>query len=118
MSIIISVINNKGGVGKTTSTAILAELLSYLGKKTLLVDLDGQSNLSMQFQSYTEDTDTILQGTEKPTEKNIAELFRQRMRKREELEELIKPTPLLMYGNILCLNNVGRTSKRIHIKVM
>lgn len=93
-SITISIINNKGGVGKTTSTAILAELLSYLGKKTLLVDLDGQSNLSMQFQSYVEDTDAILQGAEEAAEKNIAELFRQRMRTREELEEIIRPTAL------------------------
>ncbi|MCM1162242.1 MAG: ParA family protein [Roseburia sp.] len=36
----ISIINNKGGVGKTTSTSIISELLAYLGKKVLVVDLD------------------------------------------------------------------------------
>lgn len=94
MSIIISIINNKGGVGKTTSTSIFAELLSYLGKKVLLVDLDGQSNLSMQFQNYTEDTDAILQGIEDAPEQNIAELFKYRLRTKEETEGIIRPTPL------------------------
>lgn len=108
MSKIISIINNKGGVGKTTSTAILAELLSYLGKKVLLVDLDGQSNLSMQFGNYTEDTDAILQGIEEPPEKNIADLFRQRMRTREEVMETIKPTPL---GNVHILPSSKRHKK-------
>ena len=28
---VISIINNKGGVGKTTSTGIIAQLLAYLG---------------------------------------------------------------------------------------
>ena len=34
---IISLINNKGGVGKTTSTGVIAELLAYLGAKVLCV---------------------------------------------------------------------------------
>lgn len=108
MNKIISIINNKGGVGKTTSTAILAELLSYLGKKVLLVDLDGQSNLSMQFSNYMEDTDAILQGIEEPPEKNIAELFRQRMRTMEEVTEIIKPTPL---SNVYILPSSKRHKK-------
>lgn len=91
---IISIINNKGGVGKTTSTAIFAELLSYLGKKTLLVDLDGQSNLSMQFQSYTEDSENVLHGMEEASDENIAELFKYRMRTREDVTKTIKQTPL------------------------
>lgn len=94
MGITISIINNKGGVGKTTSTSIFAELLSYLGKKVLLIDLDGQSNLSMQFSNYTEDTDAVLQGIEEAAEKNIAELFKHRLRTKEDIEGLIKPTPL------------------------
>lgn len=94
MGITISIINNKGGVGKTTSTSIFAELLSYLGKKVLLIDLDGQSNLSMQFSNYTEDTDAVLQGIEEAPEKNIAELFKHRLRTKEDTEGLIKPTPL------------------------
>lgn len=33
MSTVISIINNKGGVGKTTSTDVIGELLAYLGKR-------------------------------------------------------------------------------------
>ena len=49
MGKIISIINNKGGVGKTSSTGILAELLAFTGCRVLCVDLDQQSNLSMLF---------------------------------------------------------------------
>jgi cellulose biosynthesis protein BcsQ len=44
---VISVFNNKGGVGKTTLTFHLAHALSALGKRVLLVDLDPQCNLTM-----------------------------------------------------------------------
>jgi AAA domain len=43
----ISVFNNKGGVGKTTLTFHLAHAFAELGKKTLVVDLDPQCNLTI-----------------------------------------------------------------------
>lgn len=43
---IISVINHKGGVGKTTTTAYLGDALARKGFKVLIIDIDSQGNLS------------------------------------------------------------------------
>ena len=46
MATILSIINNKGGTGKTTTTLNLGAALSRKRKRVLLVDLDSQCNLT------------------------------------------------------------------------
>lgn len=51
---IVSIINQKGGVGKTTSVANIGAALASAGHKVLLVDLDPQAHLSISFDRMPE----------------------------------------------------------------
>ena len=64
MNKIISVINQKGGVGKTTTVINLATALAELGKKILVIDLDPQGNAT-----------TGLGASNKETDKNIYKII-------------------------------------------
>ncbi|MDH6311208.1 chromosome partitioning protein [Dysgonomonas sp. PFB1-18] len=55
MTKIIAIINHKGGVGKTTTTINLGSALALKGFKTLLMDLDPQTNLTQSFGKESSD---------------------------------------------------------------
>ncbi len=57
---ILSVSNQKGGVGKTTTVINLSYELSILGKKILVLDLDPQSNTTSGFGYQFRDSDVIV----------------------------------------------------------
>ena len=57
---VITVSNQKGGVGKTTTSAALAAGFSMAGKKVLCIDLDPQGNLGFCLGLDTEGGSTIL----------------------------------------------------------
>lgn len=55
----ISILNLKGGVGKTTTALHLAEFLSAHKKQTLLIDLDGQCNLTQFYGIEVSKTENV-----------------------------------------------------------
>ena len=58
MGQVIAVSNQKGGVGKTTTTGALAAALQKRGKSVLCIDMDPQGNLSFAMGANTDDGPT------------------------------------------------------------
>ncbi|MEI6209786.1 MAG: ParA family protein [Desulfuromonadales bacterium] len=88
---IISVINNKGGVGKSTVCMNLGHALALRGKKILVIDMDSQSN-----------TTSILAEL-RPDSKTLYDMIASDI----PVDECIKPT---VYSNLHILPNSDKTA--------
>ena len=64
----VAIFNRKGGVGKSTCAASLGGMLSRIGHKVLLVDLDSQANLTNSFLAgpVEEDVSCVYSGAPLP----------------------------------------------------
>ena len=108
--ITISIANQKGGVGKTTTTAALGAILCNLGYRVLLIDMDSQASLTKSLGIYAED-------------KSIADVLGNVQLGTLALHEIIKPvrdglslapSNILMYTTEMGL--VGRMGRETILK--
>ncbi|PRQ08793.1 ParA family protein [Enhygromyxa salina] len=96
---VISVFNNKGGVGKTTLTFHLGHALAELGHKTLFVDLDPQCNITIynldmgEIEGLWRDEDSFIDdGFESTKIKLTAVEFENVLSEPRSVHFLLKPT--------------------------
>ena len=83
---VVSVINYKGGVGKTTLTANLGAYAASQGKRVLMIDLDPQASLTFSFMSTEEWRDVY---SDSKTMKNYFEPITRRKAKIPALSSLV-----------------------------
>lgn len=86
---VIAVMSYKGGVAKTTTSASLALCLAESGHNILIIDLDGQGNISQYFRQYDNFANDLC----------IADVMYQTSKAEERLslEDVIRPTD---YNNV------------------
>ncbi len=106
MGLIYTIANQKGGVGKTTSTINLGAFLAYFGKNVLLVDIDPQSNATS---SVGIDKLTVKGGTYQALleEKNIREYI---LHNPKLNLSILPASPDLAGAEVELVNEVGRES--------
>jgi len=65
-NVIITIANQKGGVGKTTTSINLAAAFALMGYKTLLIDMDPQANSTVTFVDRSEQKHSVFDLLENP----------------------------------------------------
>jgi len=86
---IISIFNNKGGVGKTTLTYHLAHILAEMGKRVLILDLDPQCNISL-YAMKEEELEKIWQAENTVIDNGFESVMRQM--KKDDFDTLFNST--------------------------
>ena len=96
---ILAVFNQKGGVGKTTSTANLAAAMAREGMEPLIIDLDPQAHL------------TAISGIEIDSDESIFAFYRDNkplteLVKRMDNSVIVNTDPVACYIQPCCLQNL------------
>ena len=104
MGMIYTIANQKGGVGKTTTTINLGAFLAHYGKNVLLVDIDPQSNATSSLGS---DKLTVTGGTYQALlgEDNIREFI---LHNPKLKLSILPASPDLAGAEVELVNEVGR----------
>ncbi len=100
MSKIIAVVNQKGGVGKTTTAVNISAILAKKGKKTLLIDADPQGNATSGL------------GIDKDQEKSVYDVIIDEV----DMEEAIIETPIK--NLYICPSNINLAGAEVELVSM